>query len=666
MLYTDRDLEAGPASLSLSIGVPPVQIGTKANGYWDGNETNLASWGQWEKLVDGQDLYRVTLFIIDNQDCLVAYRDFYLNGTVHDYSNDDHGQNGFCEATSGNTLLGNDTQFAKAARASFKYDYPLHGTTGSSIEQLVSGSYRLLAVANYSSINGVTSKPETGEQTTKNYSGLNEDGDFTASVNAVIEAFTESTSTGIASFKKDSANPDETLRGHIDKLFKYQIRTVRDNGGSASYTDGTEQFVCEKRPQPLSLIQEFSLHSGNNNISCQLVRTYSRIRFVVTNETRVADLNLKIEKFVLQTPFAQRNTFLFDFGDDSQFDNDPVMGIPVLDSDFAIKKYNPLETVAPQTGSAAYNTEVLYDAYILESRRHTDHYHFSIQTFYNNEITTHQPVLESPTPVASIAQFNEARVRGIDLFLVRQFKEKVFMYDNGSTNYMPPTNDTDIPALSDSNKPPISHAKINDFGANTELGIPSGTQLETYSAYIWRFIDAGEENGYYIRNYRDLPGGTPTARYLGSMFGRNDKANRWIPMVDNIGDAKKYFLEDTTEPNLNLNIHGDSNDKGQDQGFNNDKYLNYNADNSKPYLKWFKKHDDANGRFLLYPVTINDTHNMTLQYVNPNSGLPEDITEIRRNQYITVNIGVSYHTDGGYLVYVVNQWEHKGGSIEFE
>ena len=662
-LYPGQAPVTGPASLSLSIGLPTAQTGTKANGYWDGDETNLTSWGQWERLVDGQELYRITLFIINHEDCLVGYRDFYLDGTVHDYSDDAHGKNGFCEATAGYNLLGNDTQFAAAARASFQYDYPLHGTAGSAVEQLVTGNYQLLAVANYSPINNVPSIPETGSTTTKDYSGLNEDGYFTAAVNAVITAFNNNTGTGVVSFKKNSTNTNETLRNNIDKIFMYQIRTVRDDNGTASYTEGTEQFICEQRPQPLSLVYDFSLHSGNNTIACQLVRTYSRIRFVVTNETRVTDLNLQIDRFLLSSPFAQRNTSLFDFGDDSQFNNDPVMGIPVLDSDFAIKKYDPSGIIAPSTGSAAYNNAVLYDAYILESRRPTDHYHFSIQTFYNNEITTHQPVLESPSPVRTIAQFNEARSRGINLFLVRQFDSKVFMFDNGSTNYTLPETANTIPTLSDSNKPPVSHANLNTvFGNSIELTKPAGEELIDYSAYIWRFIDAGVINGYYIRNFRDLPGTTPKARYLGSMPGKNDKANRWIPMVDNIEDAKKYFLQDGD----NLNIHGDSNDTGQDGNSNSKKYLNYNNNNTTPYLKWFMTHNDKNGRFLLYPVTINDMHNMTLQYVNPDSGIPEDITEIRRNQFLTVNISVSYHTDGGYLVYVVNPWTHKGGSVTFE
>lgn len=658
-LYPGQAPVTGPASLSLSIGLPTAQTGTKANGYWDGDETNLTSWGQWERLVDGQELYRITLFIINHEDCLVGYRDFYLDGTVHDYSDDAHGKNGFCEATAGYNLLGNDTQFAAAARASFQYDYPLHGTAGSAVEQLVTGNYQLLAVANYSPINNVPSIPETGSTTTKDYSGLNEDGDFTAAVNAVITAFNNNTGTGVVSFKKNSTNTDETLRNNIDKIFMYQIRTVRDDNGTASYTEGTEQFICEQRPQPLSLVYDFSLHSGNNTIACQLVRTYSRIRFVVTNETRVTDLNLQIDRFLLSSPFAQRNTSLFDFGDDSQFNNDPVMGIPVLDSDFAIKKYDPSGIIAPSTGSAAYNNAVLYDAYILESRRPTDHYHFSIQTFYNNEITTHQPVLERPTPVRTIAQFNEARGRGIDLFLIRQLNAAVFIYDNGSTNYQPPT----TAAGGYSNTPPMSHAQNpnNFFGSDIQLAITAGTILSTpqdYSAYIWRFIDAGVENGYYIQNFT-------APRYLGSMPGSKDKKNRWIPLV-NSDNKKKYFLKNTKQSDPNLNIHGDSNDVGQDGNNNSTKYLTCNKKDNNFYVNWYPQEDDANGKFLLYPVTINDMHNMTLQYVNPDSGIPEDITEIRRNQFLTVNISVSYHTDGGYLVYVVNPWTHKGGSVTFE
>ena len=300
---TDAPAPAGPASLTVTLSIPEVSVLTKTS-YADGNvsEADAASWNDWERLVDGQQLYRVTLFLVRKVDnTMVAYRDFYLDsgtGYVNDHVETTHLENGFCTLS----VSGSDTtvtmtpsaQFTKAVRARFDYRNPQHGNNATSIEKIVTGSYLLYAVANYSPISGVTS-----DDGSKSYSGLSDEtGDsFTTRVNTLISSFNSNITTGV-----DFTSATATA------VSGYKLHTVRNNSGSASYTTGTELYICEKRPQPLTFIKEINVLSGDNHFSAKLIRTYSRIRFELANESQTDVLTLK--SFAFNTDFSQKEAYM--------------------------------------------------------------------------------------------------------------------------------------------------------------------------------------------------------------------------------------------------------------------------------------------------------------------------------------------------------------------
>ena len=303
-----------PADLSITVSIPAPPTATKA-GYWDGDDASLASWGDWERIVDGRQLYNVTLLIIRLRDnTLVAYRDFYMNGTLNDYCDDDdpnsatgYGLNGFWNEA-GDALYGNTVAYTTAVKATFDHAHPMHG----SIEELATGSYRMLVVANYRSISGVTS---TGAVTPKAYGGLVDGSSNLSTVIGTLRSNFGAT-TGIANF--DAA--------HYPEIFGHQLHAAK--------VDDVEQYVCEQVPQPLTLVKDFFVRSGSNTISdAQLVRSYSRIRINVTNESETKDL--RIDGILFDAPFAQKSTSLFDFGDDAQF-NPALQGVPLVRSTHAI------------------------------------------------------------------------------------------------------------------------------------------------------------------------------------------------------------------------------------------------------------------------------------------------------------------------------------------
>ena len=76
--------DAAPASLVLSVSAPEVSVSTKSLNFGSGGGgivsdlENPSSWTLWERAVDGQGMYRLTLFLIETStNNLVGYRDIY-------------------------------------------------------------------------------------------------------------------------------------------------------------------------------------------------------------------------------------------------------------------------------------------------------------------------------------------------------------------------------------------------------------------------------------------------------------------------------------------------------------------------------------------------------------------------------------------------------------
>lgn len=68
-------LETETATLHFTLGVPEeITAGTR--GVSDDPRNETASWTDWERLVDGRYLYRVTLLLVDRNNTLVGYRDW--------------------------------------------------------------------------------------------------------------------------------------------------------------------------------------------------------------------------------------------------------------------------------------------------------------------------------------------------------------------------------------------------------------------------------------------------------------------------------------------------------------------------------------------------------------------------------------------------------------
>lgn len=358
------------ASLCLDLSVPGLRIESKGNAD-DPFADNISSWTDWEKVVDGRMMYRLTVFLIEKDtDYLVAYRDIYYGSA--DLTASSEGPNGWYDGSSVNVSLKTSTQ----AQISFLYDHPLHTATDrSSFERLQRGTYKLLAVANYSSVNGTKFNGQPSG--VASYEGLG-NGTFDSYVDGIIDEFKSCQNSGT---KKKFAKYT-----HYSSLVNYVLTS-------------SSSFICPAMPQPLTLAKEIELSPGMNTVSGELLRTFSRIRLSVENMSNV-DLTVRSLSFSDNT--TKDETYLFSLPETP----DRVYKVgtkkaPVVSSSDAIVPFIGL-TVIDDLASGK-NTQTLFDAYVLESRDLSNNYTYTLDLEGEASIPQYEKTSKAISTVAELA-----------------------------------------------------------------------------------------------------------------------------------------------------------------------------------------------------------------------------------------------------------------------
>ena len=285
------------------------------------------------------------------------------------------GPNGWYNGTSVDVKLSSSTQ----AQISFLYDNPLHtATDGSSFERLQRGTYKLLAVANYSSVNGTKFNGQPSG--VASYKGLG-NGTFDTYVDGIIDEFEDNQKAGKEKTFASYANSSN--------LVNYVL------------TSSSSSFICPAMPQPLTLAKEIELSPGMNTVSGELLRTFSRIRLSVENMSNV-DLTVRSLSFSDNT--TKDKTYLFSLPETP----DRVYKVgtkkaPVVSSSDAIVPFTGL-TVIDDLASGK-KTQTLFDAYVLESRDLSNNYTYTLDLEYKGEasIPQYEKTSKAISTVAELA-----------------------------------------------------------------------------------------------------------------------------------------------------------------------------------------------------------------------------------------------------------------------
>ena len=589
------------ASLCLNLSVPGLRIESKGN-VDDPLADNISSWTPWEKVVDGRMMYRLTVFLIEKDtDYLVAYRDIYVGSSDLKTSGSDEGPNGWYNGTSVNVNLSSSSQ----AQISFLYDNPLHtATDGSSFERLQRGEYKLLAVANYCSVNN-DRKFEGQPSGVASYKGLG-NGTFDTYVDGIISEFKTAQNSGT---KKKFADYN-----HYSSLVNYVLTS-------------SSSFICPAMPQPLTLAKEIELSPGMNNVSGELLRTFSRIRLTVEN---MSNVELTLHSLSFSSNTTKDQTYLFSLPDSP----DRIYGIgtagaPVATSSDAIVPFTNETKI--NKFSAGDNIQTVFDAYILESRDLSNDYTYTLDLEYVGEAAVPQYEKTSEDAIVTVAELTN----GGNYLFQNQNKQKRFLI--ASSDYLQ-TSDVELAEL----PTPIDEAMVMKL-ISVDSNVDGKQDTET--------IDSKDYPKYIIQTQY-----VGTTYYLGTPGRRTN-----IPMISNQSSATVFTVRDDRDDNLTFWSNTKNENGVRD-------YINVYGGQQDQVRGW--NDNDGGSQFKLYAVNQlmkapKYSDPIVLSTIDPVTSVVSPVNTIKRNDFINVLISVSYNKDLGDFEFEVKDWEEVSGSIEF-
>lgn len=655
--------EQEPVSLSLSFTSPKVGIysepDTKA-----GTDDIIAA-------VDGSRIFSLFVMLIklddtdtttpdwDKDGTLVAYRalykpnkydegNFIVEGDAPDFSKESDGggfgDNGFCEENGVVT----DDYSSPFATVNFKYLKPLHGSD-KSCEKLLPGEYKMLAVANYRG-----RKDDAIE-----VPGI-DNGQMKALIQAIKKDFNaEADNGGIRNFlskpyditwKSQKTGADTSATG-------LKIRDYRLDVANAGH-------VCPKTTQLLTFDRVLTLMAGNNVIDETLEKTYARLRIIVDNDHPEAELTVHSLELGTMTQ-SESPLFVKDDGMGSQYAEDRVA--PVMDAPNAIVQF------VQDTKVDGDSHKTIFDAYLLESRFDPAKLSASDAGFYFRTVVEYKDKTysakytvikrdadDNPLPVYTVQELNDWINKRNDSgqntenqqtsnFLMRsqtgsiyngsKVEEKLgsFIYAEGSQVLTTPTR-SDI---------------IED---------PMVWEIQG-----WKYYRENWWSEYYYRGYIHNANGYLVCPKTSSESPLVTQARRSFIRFDDAKYGNRGTGTDNGVVYDNRALHL------TDQGTYNVLAMGPDANSSYykyPYLGWpDASATAANDRvhWSLYPLgggqdvhAARDSYKVPLKRLNADN-TQEDITEIKRGDFLTIRIIVNLNEEKKDFEFVVEPWT-SGGS----
>ena len=425
------------------------------------------------------------------------------------------------------------------------------------------GSYTLMVVANYSA-----HQAADGSNGTRRYEGIQ---DFTGTVENLLK----------------QSMIDNFTNLYSDSFLNYKIKS---DGG-----------VCPRVPQPLTLVKAIELHPGVNNIYGELLRTYSRVRIAVENNS---DEELKISSLSFSDIFTQNSAYIFA---DKGYVNDK-----------AAITVNSVNAMTPFTGTdsapmlvKSKETAVVFDAYILESQKNATSgtYTYSLGLGYEN---LNLYILKSTTAINS----NSNVKRGHYL-----------IYNANGSTYL---------------KAGTSSVTTGSPGTlKAGMTLPEG--------YVWTFDNTKSNNStlsanqYYIGTAAALESGQ-TAYYM------NTPSSSSVTLGSN-----KSVYYSITNKNSSLSMQSSGNGNYRYLSVNNGSVLGQRRNNDSNALFVLYPVD----------VASEAATDIPLKTIDSSTGQSAEVTEIRRNDFINAVVKVSYSKNQGHFTYEVHNWGSAGGDVSF-
>lgn len=607
--------EAEPCDLILDLVVPQISLGTKSQ-YTPGEGYNIvddpfsdpSGWTAWERALDGQGMYRMTVFLINKSEGgkLVGYRNIYY--TAADNKGDiyaegsDEGANGWVDGD-GNVVA--DALYGNRAKVSFLYDHPVHkNASGESPERLVRGNYRIVAFANCSACPEVLD----GQPGSTPYGGMeNKSG---TKITTFSEGIMEEFNNSIDSY------PDGKVfstYAHYGELHNWMLEAALASDGI------TSEYLCKPTPMPLTLVEDIELQPGLNKITGNLLRARSRIRIAIENN---ADYELTVHDLVFSSNFSKENSYLFDDPDNPGrvYDISGVSkGAPNSKSD------NALVSFVPDMKVPARSTALLFDGYVLESRDNGNPYTYTLDLEYVGA-DYNKGVYTLPDAYTAITSYNSPELVEGGYYLINSIQ---------ASNGFLKAND--------------SYSIVDaDVSGSVVSGISSFEGISIDEHYVWSLESTGNANEWYITT----SGATTYSIGAPSAFHN-------VPLLPKakIG-SNPYFVFADGNRSTNISMKCSQ----------NNNYLNVNNSGLNGLGGYSGLDNGSSFKFYrLNPVVITARYNnsIVLETIDPMSGLSSPVNTIARNDFINILVSVNFNKDKGDFEFTVKNWNEISGDIDF-
>lgn len=517
-----------------------------------------------------------------------------------------------------------------AVELNFKYTHPLHGD----VEKLRAGEYVLLACANFSNSPGFNEGQTMGfwiKEAVSYWQRHQNEAGFNGIVyDAVADAGAYSGVYGGASnlvHGRVILNDADitTYTGPIIPGTTRYAPSADDVIESDSYVRNPGTDIISTKGTNLVLT------TGSNSHHIELQRNIARVTFMFSNHATVP---MEIKDFSLCDRFSAAATYLYPgvkiAGMDNLYTSPTWRGAPNVQSERALKPFDPSTVYA-----SGINSEVFFDAMLYET-----------PVYANPEALTYtievgvaddaEPEYTIGTPL-NYATFSSQLSSAT--WAVGETRSFLMRSAQAVNNVQP---------FFRSNGANVPTADRSGNNNNTEIERIRTLLNNDNTTYFWSF-EKRSNNTVRIR--------TSDGRYIVAGTGSSSNTNYAISLNTNANSATTFTINNS---NGSLRFSATVGSRNMYLSMRNGNQYN---------LSTYRNGNGSYSIFNLYPYSLGlaGSRRLTIpvKAFNEVDGIPYELTELRRNQHLTVYISVTYSEGYQDIEFEVRDWVESDNEISF-
>lgn len=405
-------------------------------------------------------------------------------------------------------------------------------------------------------------------------------------------------------------------------FYNLQLRIPEIEGAPFPYLRPSDVLI------PQSCSENINLVAGVNRTSVKLEYTSARIRIGVRN---YSDVDLSISDLAFSDNFSQSTCYLFSRldgdGNYALATNYHGKGAPVATHENAITPFVPGQRITKEMG-----VTTIFDGLIYESRDPDNNYVYTLEVgtddYYTFSLSNDGKRIYRLSDVDAQGPYFIIKRRGL-----QSGELDSYLYVENDRLYV---------------------TEQRPSGTYSPQEVLDACKEAKYYNYIWKLEKSG--SGYYVRNVETedyiqkitvAAPDSPGEQYRLQMVGWEDYATQaeLFTLTQN-STGSGYYLFRSGTIGAYLNIRPGTS--------GSEVVVGYNGTG-----EW--------SQFVLYPVQYGKAvrEAVVLRTIDSETAVASDVHEIKRNDFIRVQVGVTYNPYRGNFDFVVEDWTPVGGNITF-